>query len=109
MNLGVIQSIIVTLHCRYTDLYSREEIEMLLQLPGNDGELLQCDLNITSTPARREDRRERNNKMISRDKGLCLPHVQELGRQVQGVPKKTPLCVQSLLEALKSVLQMKVG
>ena len=37
----------------------------------------------TSTPARRKDRRERNNKMISRDKGLRLPHVQTLGRQVQ--------------------------
>ena len=44
VNLGVIQSIIVTLHCRYTDLYSREEIEMLLQLPDNDGEHLQSDL-----------------------------------------------------------------
>ena len=28
---------------------------------------------------------------------------------VQGVPKKTPLCVQGLLEALKSKLQMIVG
>ena len=29
--------------------------------------------------------------------------------KVQGVPKKTPLCVQRLLEVLKSYLQIKVG
>ena len=29
--------------------------------------------------------------------------------KLQGVPKKTPLCVQRLLEALKSELQIKVG
>ena len=80
MNLGVIQSIIVTLHCRYTDLYSREEIEMLLQLPDNDGELLQCDLkppHLHLLGGRIEGRG--TTRFFSRDKGLCQPHVQALG------------------------------